>query len=165
MLKKLYYFYLKNRKPVKYLKKRGALIGSNVKIEPPIYCGEANLLAIGNDCNFSFGVTFIFHDGSNTVLEHLGKIEIGARKYGKIVIGNNVFIGAKAIIMPNVRIGNNVIIGAGSIVTKSIPDNSIAVGVPAKIIETIDDYYLKNKDQFLLVNQKKYLDKILKEPK
>lgn len=49
-------------------------------------------------------------------------------------------------IMPGVTIGSNCIIGCGAVVTKDIPDNSIAVGVPAKVIETIDDYYEKNKD-------------------
>ena len=51
--------------------------------------------------------------------------------------------------MPNVKIGNNVIIGAGSIVTKDIPDNSVATGVPCRVIGTIDDYYQKNKSDIL----------------
>ncbi len=65
------------------------------------------------------------------------------------IIGNNVFIGANAIIMPGVRIGNNVIIGAGSVVTKNIEDFSIVAGNPAKLIrkdETIGEYgqFVKN---------------------
>ena len=65
--------------------------------------------------------------------------------------------------MPGVKIGSNVIIGAGSIVTKDIPDNSVACGVPAKVIETIDDYYEKNKKNIDLTKnytqeeKKKYL--------
>lgn len=51
--------------------------------------------------------------------------------------------------MPGVSIGNNCIIGCGAIVTKSIPDNSVAVGVPAKVIETVDEYYEKHKNNFL----------------
>lgn len=51
-----------------------------------------------------------------------------------IRIGNNCVIGVRSIIMPGVNIGNQVVIGGGSIVTKSIPDNCIAVGNPAKII-------------------------------
>ena len=51
------------------------------------------------------------------------------------------------IIMPNVKIGNNVIIGCGAVVTKNIQDNSVAVGVPAKVIETIDEYYEKKKNE------------------
>ena len=51
-----------------------------------------------------------------------------------ITIGNNVWIGARVIILPGVRVGNGVIIGAGSIVTKNVPDNVVIAGNPAKII-------------------------------
>ena len=51
-----------------------------------------------------------------------------------VIIGNNVWIGGGAIILPGVTIGNNVVIGAGSIVTKSIPDNVIAVGSPCRVV-------------------------------
>jgi len=54
---------------------------------------------------------------------------------GNCIIGNNTFIGTGATINPNIILGKNVIIGAGSVVTKNIPDNSTAVGVPAKIIK------------------------------
>ncbi len=50
--------------------------------------------------------------------------------------------------MPNVKIGNKVIIGAGSIVTKDIPDNSVAVGSPARVIGTYDAYVEKNQKLF-----------------
>ena len=56
-------------------------------------------------------------------------------KKGEIIIGNNCWIGAGAIILMNVHIGNNCVIGAGSIVTKDIPDNCIAVGNPARCIK------------------------------
>ena len=65
-------------------------------------------------------------------------------KFGLITIGTNVFIGLNSIIMPNVVIGNNVVIGCGSIVTKSIPDNMVVAGVPAKSIATIEEYFEKN---------------------
>ena len=51
-----------------------------------------------------------------------------------VIIGNNVWIGGGAIILPGVTIGDNVVIGAGSIVTKSIPDNVIAVGSPCRVV-------------------------------
>ena len=51
-----------------------------------------------------------------------------------VIIGNNVWIGGGAIILPGVTIGNNVVIGAGSVVTKNIPDNVIAVGSPCRVV-------------------------------
>jgi acetyltransferase-like isoleucine patch superfamily enzyme len=65
------------------------------------------------------------------------------RKHEKtkpIVIGNHVWIGSHATILPEVTIGNNVIIGANSVVTKDIPDNSIAVGNPCKVIRQKEPY-------------------------
>lgn len=47
------------------------------------------------------------------------------------------------MIMPGVNIGNKVVIGAGAIVSRDIPDNSVAVGVPAKVIKTADEYFEK----------------------
>jgi acetyltransferase-like isoleucine patch superfamily enzyme len=57
-----------------------------------------------------------------------------------IEIGSNVWIGMNAVILPGVTIGNNVAIGAGSIVVADIPDNSIAVGNPCKVIKTKPPY-------------------------
>lgn len=56
---------------------------------------------------------------------------------GNIIIGNNVQISANCFINPGITIGNNVVIGANSVVTKDIPDNSLAAGVPAKIIRSL----------------------------
>ena len=57
-----------------------------------------------------------------------------------VEIGDNVFIGMGAIILPGTTIGDNVIIGAGSIVSKDLPSNSVCVGTPAKMIMTLDDF-------------------------
>lgn len=63
--------------------------------------------------------------------------------FGKIKIGNNVYIDNCALILPGVLIGNNVIVGAGSVVTKSVPDNVIIAGNPARIIRYVNDYEKK----------------------
>lgn len=62
---------------------------------------------------------------------------LGASKNGIPTIGDNVSLGANVVIIGAVKIGNNVTIGAGSVVVKDIPDNSVAVGNPAKVIKTI----------------------------
>ena len=70
-----------------------------------------------------------------TVLEYLKKmahLNFAKTQTAPVIIGNNVWIGGGAIIMPGVTIGNNVVIGAGSVVTKDIPDNVIAYGNPCQ---------------------------------
>jgi acetyltransferase-like isoleucine patch superfamily enzyme len=57
---------------------------------------------------------------------------------GPVVIDENVWIGDKVTILPNVYIGKNAIVGANSVVTKDIPDNCVAAGVPAKVIKTME---------------------------
>lgn len=82
-----------------------------------------------------------------------------------ITIGNHVYIGNNVIILPGVNIGNNVIIGAGAVVSKDIPDNSVAVGVPARVIKSADDYFEKIKKESLHLGHLKgeEKDKKLKE--
>lgn len=70
--------------------------------------------------------------GRNIIIEHL--VTIGAEKNESPVLGDNVFIGAGAKIIGAVRIGNNVKIGANAVVVSDIPDNTTAVGAPAKIV-------------------------------
>ena len=71
---------------------------------------------IGNNCNLSQFTT------------------IGSNEGKAAEIGDNVYIGPNVCIVENVHIGNNVNIGAGAVVTKDIPNNATAVGVPAKVI-------------------------------
>lgn len=62
-----------------------------------------------------------------------------------IVVGNDVYIGNNVIFLPGVTIGNNVVIGAGAVVSKDLSDNSVAVGVPARVIKSADEYLEKLK--------------------
>lgn len=68
-------------------------------------------------------------------------------KIGNVEIGNNVFIGAESVVLPGVNIGSNVVIGANSTVTHDIPDNSVAVGSPARVISTLDEYLDKERER------------------
>ena len=72
---------------------------------------------------------------------------IGYTKIQKTTIGNNVFIGMGAIDQAGSHIGNNVIIGAGANVNGVIPDNSVVLGNPAKVVCSIDEYVNKNKER------------------
>lgn len=128
----------------RYLIKKGAYIGVGTRLN----CGveafgtEAYLITVGDDCLFAGGIRIITHDGGIKVLNSLNKFK-GKRmsKMSSVRIGNNVYIGQNAMILPGVSIGNNVIIGAGAIVTHDIPDNQVAVGVPAKVKKSIEEYY------------------------
>lgn len=101
---------------------------------------------IGKNCTLT-GVTLLAHDASPTIfLPELVNFEPsylpGARRSYRdpIYIGDNVFIGWGSIVLPGVVIGSNVVIGAGSVVSKSIPDNCVAAGNPAKVIKDISSY-------------------------
>ena len=121
----------------------GVKVGENCRfvVHPhswdfPDFGSEPFLIEIGNDVCVSFGCTFVTHDAAVHVCEKFLPDKKRLFKFGKIKIGNNVFIGCKSIILPNVTIGNNSIIGAGSVVTKNIPDNEIWAGNPAKYIKS-----------------------------
>lgn len=132
---------------VKELRKRGAVIGDDVELwTDKIDKGHAFLLEIGNHVTIS-DARILLHDAST-------KRFIGYSKVGKVRIGNNVFIGADSIILPGVTIGSNVVIGAGAVVTRNIPDNSVVVGNPAKVIRSCDDFI--NYNQQLLKKLPKY---------
>ena len=92
-------------------------------------------------------MSFITHDTIRNMLNRKYKTNRFQRALGCIEVGDNVMIGSGTRIMYNVRIGSNVIIGAGSIVTKDIPDNSVAAGVPCRVIGKFDD----------LVEERKYV--------
>lgn len=100
-------------------------------------CNIMTNVVITNDINIGIGVivnqlTSIGHD---VIIGAFSEICPNVSISGNCEIGEMTFIGTGAIILPKVKIGRNVIIGAGSVVTKDIPDNCVAVGIPAKIIK------------------------------
>lgn len=98
------------------------------------------LIEIGNNVTISHA-EIQAHDAST-------KKVLGYSKVGRVVIGDNVFIGTRAIILPGVRIGNNVVIGAGSVVSRDIPNNSICIGSPARVVDTYENFKKKNETLF-----------------
>lgn len=144
LIKKLHWTCASGEKICDLLRKRGVCIGSDCEIYKDVHWGsEPYLIKIGDKVRITSGVKFITHDGGIWVLRNNGSLP-NADIFGQIIIGNNVHIGMDTIIMPGVTIGDNVIVGCGAVVTKDIPDNCVAAGVPAKVIETIEDYYQKN---------------------
>ena len=131
---------------IDYLRARGVTIGSGCDIDKNVYFEvEPWLIKIGNNVRITRNVQFITHDGGLWTLRRMGLIGQEDVKYGNIVIGDNCNIGWNVIIMPNVHIGNNCVIAAGAVVTKDIPDGTVWGGVPAKQIETIEEYWDKVK--------------------
>lgn len=108
----------------------------------PLY---PELISIGNNVWMASGVQFITHDVTHYMLNGLDENVRYQEKIGCIEVGDNVFIGADASIMYDVRIGSNVIVAAGAVVTKDVPDNSVVGGVPARVISSFDKYFEKRK--------------------
>lgn len=102
----------------------GATILNNANISNTACLGKAPLVYYN---------VIITHDCS---IGDYAELAPGATLLGHVSIGNYTQIGANATIMPHVKIGHNCIIGAGSVVTKDIPDNSTAMGVPARIVKS-----------------------------
>jgi len=140
----------------------GVNIGTNCELlDRKVQFGsEPYLITIGSNVKITTGVKFITHDGGVYIFRRLDQYR-NIDLFGRISVGSNVFIGNDVTILPNVTIGNNCVIGAGSIVTRSIPDNSIAAGVPARVLSTYDEYLTKNLKNF--VNTKNLSNKQKKE--
>lgn len=126
----------------RFMAKKGLIMGKNTRVLSDYSCfgTEPYLIEIGDNCLISSNVCFMTHDGGISVLNNLNYFDERMDKLGKIKIGNNCFIGKNVTIMPGVEIGDNCIIGLGSVVTKNIPNNSVACGIPAKVIKSIDEY-------------------------
>lgn len=133
--------------------------GKNLWITAPFYVDYGNNIYFGDNCEVNMNCTFL--DDNKIIIGHNALIAPNVQIYtafhptnaserfanskedgsfafcktqtAPVTIGDNVWIGGGAIIMPGVTIGNNVVIGAGSVVTKDIPDNSIAFGNPCRV--------------------------------
>ena len=96
---------------------------------------------IGRDIVFGYGgLGIVIHDravlGDNCHIDQGVTIGGTSKKYEVPYLGNNVYVGAGAKILGPVTIGNDVVIGANAVVVKDIPDHSLVVGIPGKVIKT-----------------------------
>lgn len=104
----------------------GMDIGHNVKISRRAvldYSRHPHGIHIGDNSMITGNVIMLAHDHVRGIITDT-------------YVGEHCFVGGGAIIMPGIRIGNHVIVGAGSVVTKDVPDHSVVVGNPARIIRT-----------------------------
>lgn len=109
-----------------YLRRNNILasIGARVYYYSRILPEDPKLLRIGDNVVIATNVRFVNHDRADIMLSTMfGKAY--TKRYDCIEIGNNVFIGADAIILPGVKVGDNSVIGAGAVVTKDLPSGKI----------------------------------------
>jgi maltose O-acetyltransferase len=116
----------------------GMKVGKNTTIHPGLIVDTSHcwLIEIGDRVTIAPHVYLLAHDASTKTIT-------GFTKIGRITIADGAFVGARSTVCAGVTIGRNSIVGAGSVVVKSIPDNVVAAGNPARVICTLDEYRAK----------------------
>lgn len=147
---KLYYTSSSDRY-LKYITRGGVKVGDGTFVLDPkhiqIDMSRPELVEIGKNVFLHRGTIILTHDWASwCFVNSYGEF---LPSHGKVKIGDNVWLGENVTILKGVTIGDNVIIGIGSLVTKDIPANSVAVGVPAKVVSTYEDYYKKRQKQYI----------------
>ena len=133
---------LRGETSTKELIKRGLIVGENLKRMHGTIIDDSHpwLIEIGDNVTLAPGVHILAHDAST-------KTFLNYTKIGRVSIGDNVFIGAGTVVLPGVTIGKNTIIGANSTITHDLPEGVVAVGCPAKVICTTEEYLSKEKNR------------------
>lgn len=141
----LYPYTYSSKRYIEFLKSKGCSIGEKTRFISPSQChvdpGRMDYISIGNNCCLVCS-TILAHDYSWYTF--LGAFnDVVPDPGGKVVIGNNVFVGYKSVILKDTKIGDNVIIGAQSVVKGIVPSNTVWAGVPAKQICRLEEFYEK----------------------
>lgn len=118
----------------------GVQLGENNFISSKFWSTEPYLIKVGDNCQITNGVKFFTHGGGGAVRKLYPEFDC----FGRIELGNYVYLGNNTLIMPGVSIGNNVLVAAGSVVAKSIPSNVVIGGNPATVICSLEEYTEKN---------------------
>lgn len=158
-LQKLKFFWQWNivhkRNRVKYLRQIGVNIGNGCSIITSIenFGSEPWLIKIGDRVTITKGVIFLTHDGSSRVFRHqIPEASRYGNRFGTIEIQDNSFIGVNSILLPDISIGPHSIVGAGSVVNQDVPPMTVATGVPARVICSLDEYVERYKAKMLLID-------------
>lgn len=156
MIQRILNFYKRNVWSCeKYARSIGVVIGEDCAIASKNFGSEPYLVTIGNHVQITNDVKFVTHGGGWVFRLKNPRFDF----FGKIVVGNNVYIGNNAIILPGVTIGNNVIIGGATVVSKSVSDNQIVVGNPGRVVGNVTDLYVKMDHYNLNTKGLSYFDK------
>ena len=130
---------------IRHLRRKGMRIGAGTCFFDPrrSFVDETRpwMVQIGKNVQITRGVTILTHGYDWSVLK--GKYGCVLGSCGKVTIGDNVFIGAGAMIIGNVHVGNNARIGANAIVTSDVPENTVVVASGIRMVQK--DYPLNNK--------------------
>lgn len=134
-----------------YYRNRGVKIGKGTLARYPksieIDTSRPSLIEIGEKVLLHKGFKLLTHDYVSRVFVNLYDDFIPS--HGRVKIGDNVWFGQNCTVLKGITIGDNCVIGYGSVVTKDIPSNSVAVGIPARVICSIEEYYEKRKMQYI----------------
>ena len=122
-----------------YLKRFGGLraMGDHCAVDASALITDPAYTRLGDNVRIA-DAYLIGHDGSVNMINRAFGTKLD--RVGKIDIGNNVFIGRGATILPGVTIGDNVIIGAAAVVAKDVESDSVVVGSPARRVSSLTDY-------------------------
>ena len=139
VFKQLYRRFVRNRQLNRIY--AGLDIGSGTHIERAnLDAMFPQLIHIGRGCVFAPASVVLSHDASYLMFS-------GKYRVAPVTIGDRVFVGYGAVIMPGVTIGDNVVVGALSVVTRDVPSNCVVVGAPAKVLCSIEEYLAKVKPE------------------
>lgn len=143
------------RKYPKYLRRLGVNINEvpgDCWISPTIFLDSSgyDLIEIGDNCTISFDVVILIHDYSINNAFRAAGVEGG--EFHRVIkrpvkIGNNCFIGARAVIMPGAVLGDNCIVGSGAVVRGKVPAGSIVSGNPATVIAGVEQFAKKHAER------------------
>lgn len=120
-----------NERRIQGLRRMGVRIGERCFISTTSFSTEPYLVEIGDHVAVSTGCEFVTHDAAIWVFRDAHP---DMDVFGRIKVGSNTYFGTNCTVLPNTTIGSNCIIGSGSIVRGTIPDDSVVMGNPARVI-------------------------------